>query len=108
MPSRMAGIAATVPACPKCKLITAPGCERGERALHDDVGAGVVVVERVDVEAEHHRVAGLSRDVLHDLRRGTPCRRRCPTGGRTSAGCRRSGIVSRQRTTSSSIALRTT
>ena len=41
--------------------------DRRQRALHDDVGTRVVVVERVDVEAEHGAVPRLGRDREHLL-----------------------------------------
>ena len=56
-----------VPGCPKCKLMIEPGRDRGERALRDRVGAGIVVVVRVDVEAEHGLVARLAGHVEHHV-----------------------------------------
>ena len=77
-----------------------------ERALHDRVGAGIVVVVRVDVEAEHGAVPRLAGDVEHDIGKrgravvGSDGRKNAPGEPESRSS------TSRQRTISSSIASR--
>ena len=80
------------------------GRDRGERALDDGVGAGILVVERVDVEAEHDRVVGVRGHLQHRVG-GATVPSSVPDGRKNVPGVPASrASTSRQRTTSSSMA----
>ena len=106
-PSRIAGSASIVPGWPKCRLTIAPGATAASVRCDHDLGAGILVVERVDVEAEHDRVAGVAGDVEHRRRRraGAVVGARRAEQRARGRRCARAS-TSRQRTTSSTMASR--
>ena len=95
-PSRISGSAATVSAYPKCRLITEPGFTAASVRWVMAAGTRRLVVERVDVEPEHHGVAGVARPPRARCRTGGSCRRRSPTVG-TGAGLAPVSRTSRSR-----------